>query len=187
MPRSLTTALENATLANVVVPIMLVEAQFDSGTTRLWTGIGDLSWNSATWSGAGALMSVADVQETAEVRATGVDIVVNGIPSTLLSLALQEPYQGRTCLIYQGALNVSTGALIADPYLLFRGRMDVMTIEESGETASITLAVESRLIDLEVARERRYEHQDQIVDFPTDKFFEYTATLVDSQIVWGRT
>jgi hypothetical protein len=187
VPRSLTPALEAATLAGVVVPVTMVEALFDSGAVRLWTGIGDLSWSGQTWSGAGTLMAVADVQETAEVRATGVDVTLSGIPSALVSLALQEPYQGRTCNIHQAALDVSTGALIADPYLLFRGRMDVMTIEEGAETARIALSVESRLIDLEVARERRYEHQDQIVDSPTDRFFEYTAALVDSQIVWGRT
>lgn len=187
MPRGLTASLETATLAPVVVPIMLVEALFDSGAVRLWTGIGDLSWNGQTWTGAGSLLGVADVQETAEIRATGVDVALSGVPSTLVSLALAEPYQGRLCNIYLGALDVGTLAVLADPYLIFAGRMDVMTLEEGAETATIALSVESRLIDLEVARERRYEHQDQIVDAPTDKFFEFTTGLVDARILWGRT
>jgi hypothetical protein len=186
MPRGLTASLETATLAATVAPIMLIEALFDSGATRLWTGLGDLAWNSQTWTGAGSLLGIADVQETAEIRATGVDVTLTGVPSTLVSLALSEPYQGRVCNIWLGALDTATLALIADPYLLFAGRMDVMTLEEGAETATITLSVESRLIDLDVSRERRYEHQDQLVDASTDRFLEYTTTLIDAQIVWGR-
>ena len=35
---------------------------------------------------------------------------------------------------------------------MFDGRMDVMTIEDAGDTASISLSAESRLIDLESAK-----------------------------------
>lgn len=187
MPRNLTPTMEAATLAEVVVPIVLIEALFDSGAVRMWSGIGNLTFNSQTYLGAGNLLGIGTVQETQELRATGVDITVSGIPSEMLSLALSEAYQGRVCRVYVGALNTNTGALVGNPYQVFAGTMDVMSISDGGETASIGIAVESRLIDLERGRERRYEHEDQQIDYPGDLFFQYVPTLQDATITWGRS
>ena len=63
--------------------------------------------------------------------------------------------------------------------------MDVMSIQESGEQATINITGESRLIDLEIARERRYTSEDQKIDFPDDKGLEFVADLQDKQIIWG--
>lgn len=187
MSRTLTVAMESATTAEVVVPVLLVEALFDSAPVRLWSGIGDLTYASNIYSGAGALLGVGSALETQELRATGLDITLSGVPSELLSLALAEPYQGRECRVYLAALNVNTGALIADPYMIFAGRMDTMTVSENGDTASIGLATESRLIDLERSRERRYEGADQALDYPADKFFEHVQAIQDAQITWGKS
>ncbi|QQP93568.1 hypothetical protein IGS68_33650 (plasmid) [Skermanella sp. TT6] len=187
MARTLTAPMEAATLADTICAILLVEAMFDSGAVRLWSGFGDLSWNGQTWIGAGNLLGLGTVEESSELRATGLDISLSGIPSDLLSLALNEPYQDRPCNVYLGALDVNTGALLADPYLIFGGRMDVMQIDDSGETARITISVESKLIDLERSRERRYEDADQRIDWPSDRFFKFVPSIQDAEIVWGRT
>jgi hypothetical protein len=64
--------------------------------------------------------------------------------------------------------------------------MDTMGIEDSGDTANIGLTAESRLIDLERSRERRYTSEDQKIDYPNDKGLEFIADLQDKEIVWGR-
>lgn len=186
MARTLPSGMEAATTAEVVVPVLLVEALFDSAPVRLWSGIGDLTWNGGAYTGAGALLGLGQVSETQELRATGLDVSVSGIPSELLSLALSEPYQGRIARVYLGVLNVTTGALLADPYQLFAGRMDTMNIAESGDTATIGMAIESRLIDLERSRERRFENEDQKIEFENDKFFEFVQSLQDAEVTWGR-
>lgn len=187
MARTLTAGLEAATLAPVVCPILLVECLFDSGAVRMWSGIGDLSWNAATWIGTGNLLGLSAIEETRELRATGVDVSLSGVPSDLLSLALSEPYSDRPCNVYIGAVDTNTGALIADPYRAFSGRMDVMRIDDGGDTALITLSVESKLIDLERPRERRYETADHELDYPGDKFFEFVPSIQDQEITWGQT
>jgi hypothetical protein len=48
------------------------------------------------------------------------------------------------------------------------------------------LTAESRLIDLERSRERRYTSEDQKIDYPNDKGLEFIADLQDKEIVWGR-
>jgi hypothetical protein len=187
MARSLTTALEAATVARNVPPILLLELVFDSVTTRVWSGWGDLVWGARTFTGAGTLGAVSPVEEATELRATGLDLTLSGIPSSVLSLALSEPYQGRLATVWMGALDPNTFALVADPYQIFQGRMDVMTVADSGETATITISVESRLIDLERSRERRYDDADQKIDYPTDRFFEYVPSLQDIEIKWGQS
>ena len=77
------------------------------------------------------------------------------------------------------------GAIIDTPYLIFDGRMDVMTIEENGETANITLSAETILIALERANERRYTEQDQKDEYAGDTFFDYVTQLQDSEVIWG--
>lgn len=183
--RTISAALSTALQADRVSPLLLVEALFDSGALRIWNGVGDLSALSETWTGTGLMLSISAVEETAEIRATGVNISLTGIPSSIISIALSEDYQGRLASVYIGAFDVSTGAVITDPILAFKGNIDMMPMEERGETAKIVLTVESRLVQLEKASRRRFTAQDQKVEFPLDTGFDHVASIQDAQIVWG--
>ena len=136
-----------------------------------------------TYIGGGQLLSISPIEETVEVAARGVNLALNGINSSLVSVALTESYQGRTAQVYFGV--ISSGAVVSDPYLVFDGRMDVMTIEDAGETASISLSAESRLIDLERARVRRFTDNDQQNQFSGDTSLRFVASLQDKEIAWG--
>ena len=169
--------------AKEVELFLALKLNFDSGTIALWTGYGDITFGSQSYTGAGTLLGFSTVEETSEIAARGAQVTLDGIETSIVSLALQEPYQGRKALIYLGAL--SSGAVVADPTLIFDGRMDVMTIEDSGDTCTISLTLESRLIDLERSRVRRYTTEDQKVNFSNDKGFDYVADLTDKQVNWG--
>lgn len=184
MPRSVTTNFANAVAAGSVFPTILVEGNFDSGALRLWAGIGNLTWNTFTWTGAGTLLGIDTMGEKGTVEAIGTTLSLSGIPSSLVSLALAEPYQGRLIRIYQALLD-STGAVIADPDERFTGRADVMAIADDGTTATISMTVESRLIDLQRPRWRRYTNDDQQIDYAGDKGFEFVASIQDKPIKWG--
>ena len=62
----------------VVRPILLAWLDFLSGTTRLWSGVGDLEWDSQTWKGIGTLGRVSTVEETLELRAAGMSMQLSG-------------------------------------------------------------------------------------------------------------
>jgi hypothetical protein len=64
--------------------------------------------------------------------------------------------------------------------------MDVMTIQEDGATATVSLQVENVLIDLERPRIRKLTDEEQRKRFPGDASFENIAALQDRQISWGR-
>ena len=182
MVRSLTTAVKTELTATRKEPILLVDFIFDSGSLRLWTGYGDISWDGKTWSGTGTLMTVSPIEETTSVQAPGVTITLSGIPSAILDLVDAENYQGRTCKLFFGFLN-SSGVVIADPYEVFRGLIDVIGDSEDGTTATVIIRVENALVDLERPVERRYTPEDQKLVDATDTFFDYVADLQERPIV----
>ena len=73
--------------------------------------------------------------------------------------------------MYLGFINEDFTTLIADPFLIFDGRMDTAEIADGGDTATITLTAESRLRDLE--RVRRYPS----INTDTDPLRFRTITL----------
>lgn len=100
-------------------------------------------------------------------------------------LMLGEPYQGRTLSLWVAAIDLQTRALIGVPYLVFKGRMDVMEILETGETCDITLSCENMLIDLDRPRLRYYTAEDQAIDFPGDRGFDMVPALQEAAVKWG--
>lgn len=184
MSRALSTDMAAAVIAPVVTPILLCQFDFDGGTVRFWTGIGTLTWGGLDFIGSGNLIGFGAIKEVADNSAQGTSFTLNGIPSALLATALTESYQGRAAQLWLGAFS-SGGGLIADPYLIFGGRMDVMSISDGGDTGSITLTAENRLIDLNRSRERRYTPEDLAIEFPADNSLRFVAALQNAQIVWG--
>ena len=185
MSRTLSTAMQAVATAEIVRPIYLVDLEFASGSIYLWSGLGDLSFNSNTYIGAGDLLSIGSVQESTELTATGAQITLGGIKQSLLTLARDEPYQGRPLTIRLGAFD-ENGDLIASPVIVFSGFMDVMTINDSGETSTITVSAENKLIVFQKTAVRRYTAEDQKIEHPTDKGFEFVAKIQEKEIVWGR-
>lgn len=184
MARDLTASVITQLQSASVEVGILFEGEFASGWVRLWSGIGSLSWDGKTWTGTGNLLGISGIDETAEVRASGMTVSLSGVPSDLLSAALGDARSGRIGRVYLAFF--SGGSIVADPILQFEGRLDVPAIEDGPETATISISYESELIDLERARERRYTPEDQQIDFPGDLGFDYVASLQDAQITWGR-
>lgn len=206
MSRDLSTATIDSISDDVVYPFFAVELQFDDNPIRMWTGQGTLVLPDATqWVGLGQLLDISSIEETSEMAVKGATISLSGIPSNLLSLALSEPYQGRVAKIYFGTLSRGNILLESGSYILlqdgsrievetgergfnelFSGYMDQMNIEEGGDTSTIQLAVENKLIDLERARVARYTSGYQKSAYPLDLGMDFIEDLQDKKIPWGR-
>jgi hypothetical protein len=169
--------------AGTLHPILLAELDFASGLLRLWSGLGPLVWAGVTWTGGGNLVSVAPAAETVELAAAGARLALNGIDSEIVAIALGEAYQGRPFKLWFGALDPD-GTAVADPVPLFAGRMDVMTIDDAGETASIGLTVENRLIALERPKPLRYTAAEQREAYPDDAGLDFVAGLQNREVIW---
>lgn len=183
MTRGLTPAVAAAIAAPVVPLALAAKFEFDTGHVRLWTGVHDLTLLGEVYTGAGQFLSASGVRESSEVRADGVTLTLSGLDASIISVALAENYQGRPATLYFVAFDAA-GAVLPDPVGIYRGRMDTMEIEEGGSSATISLAVESNLIDLDRPRERRYTPEDQKADFPGDLGFDFVTVIQDKEVVW---
>ena len=189
MARTLTTAFNNAITSQVIRPLLACELEFSTGTLRFWNGYGDLTMtaggSSNTFTGLGDLMNVSAISESDQVEAVGAQLSLTGIKSSLISAALSANYTNRNASIFLGLFDTNK-AVIADVYTLFKGKMDIMKIDEGPETATIALNLENRLIVLDRAKERRYTHEDQQLSFAGDLGFEFVPDLQDKEIIWGK-
>lgn len=184
MPRSLTSAAETASLAVHVRVVALVELDFASGYLRLATADRSVMFNDHDFVGIGDLGKIAPYGEPTDLSVEGVAIELSGIPPTYIDRALAENVQGRPARLWLAFLD-EDDALIDDPVLMFRGRIDTMDIK-LGEMATVILRVENRLADWDRPRVRRYTHQDQIARYPGDKGFEFVGQMAEREILWGR-
>lgn len=178
MARNIPNTLIDLLTAPSVELFVAVELLFDSGPLRIWSGVGNKVISGNTYTGTGSLLGVSSVDETDDLSAQGVTVSLSGIDSTLVSVALQEPYQNRVGKVYLGSGS--------NTFEVFNGFMDIMTISDSGETCEISVILESKLIVLDRVVPLRYTQETQQARYPGDTFFSYVADLADKNIVWGR-
>lgn len=184
MARDITSALNDEFQAASLSPFLAFNLDFESDPVLAWTGTGTITINSQDYIGTGTFIGIDAIQETANVQANGASISISGVPSDLVAVALTESYQGRDATIFLGALD-SSGNVVANPYAIFKGFIDIMSITETGDLTTINLTAENRLISLEEAKVRRYTSEDQKIDYPDDLGFDFVAGLQDKELVWG--
>ena len=207
MSRDLATDIIDALDDDVIYPFFAIELLFDGDNTlRLWTGLGTLTHNSQEWVGTGTLLNISTVEEASEIAVKGATVTLSGIPSSVISLALSQPYQGRVCNLYFGMFTVNRLLQQSSDYILlqtgskilletdqtsisniFSGYMDQMNILETPSTSTIELVVENRLIDLQRARIARFTSEYQKSLYPTDLGLDFVEDLQDKDISWGRS
>lgn len=188
MARPMSSAMLAAIQAPQLNPAIFVEAHFSTGIVYIWSGTGTVSWNSHSWIGVGSLGSVSTIDEGSDVQARGVTLSLSGIDTSLLADAIQGIQIGLPVIVYLGLFTAgSPPSLIADPVSAWAGRMDQPTVDVGGETATISINCESRLLDMNVAIDRRYTHDDAQIDHPGDLGFQFVTSIQEMNVYWGRT
>ena len=149
-------------------------------------GVGDLIWNGNTFKGVGSLGSLGDFKEGSEVRADGTTVELSGIDPVYLGEALTDIWLGAPAFRWLGAVQPGTRTLIGTPYLLFAGQVDKPSLSTGPEKMTISLALETKLINHSRAANRRYTTNDQHSNgYPDDTGFNWVETLNDIALQWG--
>lgn len=167
-------------------PALFFYGEFKTGPVRVWTGIGTVNWGGHDWTGLGSLAGIGPIEEGTNVEARGITITLSGFDSTLLTDVLYEFQLGATAIVYFGCFSPSM-VLVDTPYSMWSGRMDQPTISTDGSTATISINCESRLVDLNVAVDRRYTDADQQLDYPGDTGLSRVMAIQNVTIYWGQT
>lgn len=172
-----------------IIPFFLVLIATNGGDVAVWNGYGDyvssVSGSAVTYTGIGDFGNISPIQESQDLVARGVVLTLSGIPSANISTALSDIRQGYSARVFMGFFDDSTRVPINSEFELWTGITDVPTISEGGDTSSISISCEHRLIDLERKRTRRYTAEDQARDDVTDLGMNQVASLQDFEVLFG--
>lgn len=185
MARDLTAGVIAAINEDFILPIFLTKIDTSGGLLRLWTGLGNLTFNSEIYLGIGKGGKLSDFQETSDLRANGITLSLSGVSQDMLSIALSQIQQGRDAIVFMGYFDNSTRTLIVDPYEIFTGVTDIPIIKEGSSRATIAIKCENRLITLNIPKVRRYTKEDQSIEFPNDLGFDFVPSIQDKVVQFG--
>lgn len=181
--RGMTTGALAAANAEVVARVLAVDLDFPSAHVRLNSSMTSIVLGGEEFLGVGQMGSITAVEESVELKSYGIQLRLSGIPRDAMLSALTEAYQGRRATVWEVLLNPSTLQPIAEPIVIFRGRMDQMN-GTFGREAVVTLSLENRLRDWERPRLSRYTTEDQRRTYPDDLGFAFVSTTTEKEVVW---
>tara|TARA_B110000444_G_C18770777_1_gene562392 strand:- start:305 stop:901 length:597 start_codon:yes stop_codon:yes gene_type:complete len=187
MARGISNVFNTQLSSQQLRPFYAVKMNFTSGTLLISTINADIDIGGNTYIGAGTLLTVSNVLESADTKATGIKITLNSIETSILSAGLTEDTSGMVCEVYFGLLTTTNNAdaLVDTPYQIFSGFIDSMVLEENQDNSTLTFTVESKMVSLERPIDRRYTAQDQEELFTGDKGCNFVTSLQDKSVGWG--
>ena len=161
-----------------------VSLEFDSGTLNLWSGIGNFTGSDGlTYTGAGELLNIENVDEDKELSSTNMTIGISGLSENIVTYATTEDYQNRPMTIKMFFFHPDTDDEIGN-VILFKGRMDTLTVVD-GDSFSVVISAENKLIDLTRPKNLFYTAETQNFLYSGDKGLEFVAKIREQTVNWG--
>jgi len=186
MPRpGVTPQFATAIAAKVIRPCFFIRCQFKTGWFNVWTGTYTISWGGVTYYGTGTAIGIQGVSEDTTVEAKGVTLSLSGIPSDLLGDVLTEFVRGYPAQVYLGLFEDDGVTLVPNPVLAYAGRLDQPTLNDAGDSCTISIAVENTLVDMNRSVYRRYTDSDQQLDHPGDLGCQFVASIQEVTTYFG--
>lgn len=147
------------------------------------------------YTGLGSLLSVGQNQDQIRATSATTNLVISGIPTTVVSDILNYPLNGCSMEMWRAVFDPATGNLIAfsgNPMQRFAGTIDNFAIvDEPGTntepgTITLTLTARSRLDQLNrKVSGRRTNPVSQKTFYPTDVSMDRVPTLKNSKFNFG--
>lgn len=185
----LTPATAAAFGARAVLMFCAIEIDLPGGALRLLDGPGQVTFDGRTFLGEdpiyGTLGGVESVTDGIESDAP--EITVTILPPTMTAAATlaSAAAQFSAVTIWVGALDKVTGAVVADPHVLFVGEVDVPTLSGDAESRSLQYSVTSVFeLLFEVDEGARLNNAFHQSVWPGELGFEYVSE-VQRQLPWG--
>ena len=184
MARSLTSAVKTELATNKLNPVTLVYLGIASGS-RYTDHYKDISYNANTYTASSVLLGVSDVSESSDVAVDSITVVFTGADQTIISLLLNNDYMDKEAEIYKGFLD-SSQQLIADPFLLFKGRIESFAIDEDANSSQVSISIASHWADFDKTKGRKTNTNSQQLFYSGDVGFDYASQVIQG-IKWGRS
>ena len=187
MTRGLTTAVKNELATNNIKPVHLITIGFATPvnlTDNAFDLTSSVSGSSVTYSSSSFLMSIPTFSEETDLTKSSLSITLSGADQTFISTCLNENVVNDSVTVFRGLLD-SSEALIADPFLLYKGQIDTFSISETETESLVNLSVVSHWSDFNKVSGRKTNNSSQQRFFSTDVGFDFSSqTVLD--LKWGR-
>ena len=187
MTRSLTSAVKTELATNDIRPVHLITIGFATPvniTDCSFSLTSSVSGASVTYSASDFILGISEINEQTDIGKSSLTLSLSGADQTFISIVLNENVINDSVDIYRGFLNDSN-ALIADPFLIYKGKIDGFTINESDKDSTVNLSIVSHWADFEKKNGRKTNNTSQQRFFSTDVGMDFSSqTVLD--LKWGR-
>ena len=183
MARGLTTAVNNELASDQINPVLLIKLDIGSGITQT-DHYKDLTYDGNTYTASSIFLGISNVTESPEVAVDSLVVGFSGADQTIIALLLNNNYSEADATIYRGFLD-SNQNLIADPFILFKGRVESFELSEDETSSQININIASHWADFEKIQGRKTNSNSQQIYFSGDKGFDY-ASQSTGDIKWGK-
>ncbi len=191
MSRTIPVNVETDLDSRHVIPIFFVQLLFDTDPLYLHTDLGDITDTSVSpeivYTGTGGLGQISPIEETLEERAPGIKLrmqITDETSGSIFQELTQQDFYQRDVVILFSTRNTTTGAVLDDPFEIFRGRADVPEMVHGHGESFVDLVVENEWADGARATNELYSDAQLQSDFPGDLGFEFLADLVNKTVPW---
>ena len=130
-------------------------------------------------------MCISIFSEEVDITKITLNLGLSGAYQTFISTALNENVVNDSVTIHRGFLNDSN-ALIADPFLLYKGTIDPFEVSEKGADSNIIFKIVSHWADFDKLSGRKTNNTSQQRFFSTDVGMNFSSQTVQD-IKWGKT
>lgn len=188
MTRSLTSAVKTELATNDIRPVHLITIGFGSPvnlTDCSFSLTSSVSGSSVTYNASDFILGISSINEETDISKSSLSLSLSGADQTFISIILNENVINDSVDIYRGFLD-SSSSLIADPFLIYKGKIDGYTINETDKDSIVNLTIVSHWADFEKKNGRKTNNTSQQRFFSTDVGMDFSSeTVLD--IKWGRT
>jgi len=151
MTRSLTSAVKTELATNDIRPVHLITIGFGTPvnlTDCSFSLTSSVSGGSVTYNASDFILGISSINEETDISKSSLSLSLSGADQTFISIVLNENVINDSVDIYRGFLD-SSSSLIADPFLIYKGKIDSFTINESDTSSSVDSTIVSHWADFE--------------------------------------
>ena len=187
MTRSLTSAVKTELATNDIRPVHLITIGFATPvnlTDCSFSLTSSVSGSSVTYNASDFILGISNHTEETDITKSSVSLNLSGADQTFISTVLNENVVNDSVDIFRGFLDDSN-ALISDPFLLYRGKIDSFDIAETDTDSQVNLSIVSNWADFEKKNGRKTNNTSQQRFFSGDVGMDFASQTVQD-IKWGR-
>ena len=193
MARDLASSLQTKLAARTVFAADLMELHLATPLYFTSTNI-DIDYDSETapdsgtntYLAQGQFLRFSNITESSDIRVGQLDMTFTAVDTTTVSLLINNEYMNKRVVIYRAVLADDYSFTSDDVFTVFDGIIMGYSIQETAESATVTVTVASQFADFERTNGRKTNPASQQVHFPTDKGMDFSAQIV-KDLKWGRS